>query len=510
MKNCNNIKKSILFFLILAMITSTFPLSVAAVESYDFANFTEEDAVSFVEACDIDIPTGLSQKEDFSSITLELILHSYYSPNVPFCFNFDLTQNYAEAIRAAVRSHMNLGATPAIASATSSYELQYNKVMNQDGEWDVTSGGYYNPNWVYYNCYAFAINRAERSNFYNHEGQYQPGDMSGSDSFGYDTTVNELADLVYDDLWTMGYNNIEVSSIMPTIDETQELICVRIAYGWDYHFMRYDLDTNAWYHKPGDTAVLKYNYTPSYDMLWYREYSRGYEWMYDPDDVDWGYYDSDIVFITYSKNQLNIGCDEETSRAQILSNKDIFYELNFETTGYYDIYLSSFYAFDYEIYDANFNVISYGRAIDEETSIYLNPNLNSGKYYLRMSFEKNVYTTSHSVDIAIEHSHEYSDYMYLNTKLHEQSCTCGLTYTQTHYVYADEIVDDRYATCQGCNHLLDLTTDLPTIIMSAAQVSVNGSYILPNGIVVLVEEDVEAYLAGTLQFYHPEDVPVTQ
>lgn len=46
--------------------------------------------------------------------------------------------------------------------------------------------------------------------------------------------------------------------------------------------------------------------------------------------------------------------------------------------------------------------------------------------------------------------------------------------------------------------------------MSATQVSINGSYILPNGIVVLVEEDVEAYLAGTLQFYHPEDVPVTQ
>ena len=47
-------------------------------------------------------------------------------------------------------------------------------------------------------------------------------------------------------------------------------------------------------------------------------------------------------------------------------------------------------------------------------------------------------------------------------------------------------------------------------IMSITKVSVNGSYIRSDGIVVLVDEDIEAYLAGTLQFYHPEDLPVTQ
>ncbi|MBQ4273751.1 MAG: hypothetical protein IJB94_02115 [Clostridia bacterium] len=47
-------------------------------------------------------------------------------------------------------------------------------------------------------------------------------------------------------------------------------------------------------------------------------------------------------------------------------------------------------------------------------------------------------------------------------------------------------------------------------IMSITQVSVNGSYIRSDGIVVLVDADIEAYLAGTLQSYHPDDVPVTQ
>ena len=46
--------------------------------------------------------------------------------------------------------------------------------------------------------------------------------------------------------------------------------------------------------------------------------------------------------------------------------------------------------------------------------------------------------------------------------------------------------------------------------MSITQVSVNGSYIRSDGIVVLVDEDIEAYLAGTLQFYHSENVHVTQ
>lgn len=38
----------------------------------------------------------------------------------------------------------------------------------------------------------------------------------------------------------------------------------------------------------------------------------------------------------------------------------------------------------------------------------------------------------------------------------------------------------------------------------------NGSYILPNGIIVLVDEDIEAYLSGTLVFYDKDDLPVVQ
>ena len=36
-------------------------------------------------------------------------------------------------------------------------------------------------------------------------------------------------------------------------------------------------------------------------------------------------------------------------------------------------------------------------------------------------------------------------------------------------------------------------------------VTLNGSYILPNGIIVLVDGDIENYLNDTLKFYCPND-----
>ena len=62
----------------------------------------------------------------------------------------------------------------------------------------------------------------------------------------------------------------------------------------------------------------------------------------------------------------------------------------------------------------------------------------------------------------------------------------------------------------GCRYLLDLRDDHYNSIASITQVSMNGSYILPGGIIVLVDEDVQAYLDGTLVFYHPDDIPATQ
>ena len=47
-------------------------------------------------------------------------------------------------------------------------------------------------------------------------------------------------------------------------------------------------------------------------------------------------------------------------------------------------------------------------------------------------------------------------------------------------------------------------------IITASNIFVVGSYILPNGIIVLVDEDIEAYENGTLVWYDKDDLPQTQ
>ena len=48
------------------------------------------------------------------------------------------------------------------------------------------------------------------------------------------------------------------------------------------------------------------------------------------------------------------------------------------------------------------------------------------------------------------------------------------------------------------------------LLFNITKYSINGSYILPNGIIVLVDEDIEAYENGTLVFYDKDNLPQTQ
>ncbi len=57
-----------------------------------------------------------------------------------------------------------------------------------------------------------------------------------------------------------------------------------------------------------------------------------------------------------------------------------------------------------------------------------------------------------------------------------------------------------------CGHIIP-SNALTANSMSITQFSLNGSFILPNGIIVLVDEDIEAYLNGTLVFYNKDELP---
>ena len=108
-------------------------------------------------------------------------------------------------------------------------------------------------------------------------------------------------------------------------------------------------------------------------------------------------------------------------------------------------------------------------------------------------------------------SHSYDYWVYLNPTTHISECTCGArgTTTAPHAFVAPDIFSLE-RVCVGCGYTKIAGSDIGQIILSIQKVSLNGSYILPDGNIVLVDEDVEAYLNGTLVFYDKDNLPVTQ
>ena len=102
------------------------------------------------------------------------------------------------------------------------------------------------------------------------------------------------------------------------------------------------------------------------------------------------------------------------------------------------------------------------------------------------------------------HEHEYNWAYYSKTQ-HIEKCACGIvgTVKRPHVLRSSDT--GRYRTCIECNALIDMNTGGGLINSTKVMVSLNGSYIMPNGIIILVDEDIDAYLNGDLIFYDPNE-----
>ncbi|MBR3876053.1 MAG: hypothetical protein IKJ25_04670 [Clostridia bacterium] len=92
-----------------------------------------------------------------------------------------------------------------------------------------------------------------------------------------------------------------------------------------------------------------------------------------------------------------------------------------------------------------------------------------------------------------------------NNSLHTVYCECGKEWTEPHVVSSGAYTSGKkYAPCLACGSLVTIGMTLhPTT--SALPRTENGSFILPDGIIVLVDEDIEAYFAGTLEFIYTDE-----
>ena len=531
-----------------------------------------------------------------------------------------------------------------VEASESAYTLQDSKVLDDNGDW-VKTGRTYNSHFQNYNCYAYAIGRVE-SKFYNINAglQYQPGDIFTNIEC-YDAYLSDNIDLfrctVIKDLNAMGYTNIEVSyNVMPTISENKELICLRMGYkyiiqenekiflGNDYHFMRYDYYTQAWYHKPGTSAILKYvnedgilqDGSLATNVPWSGEgvYEDGNARDREGNLIE---YTGDIVYITYDKHQIIVPdngtasesitiqggndfncctngtccCGRENCNHYVdngycccgifscgytnqntSSGKDVIYEIVIPESGDYTIQITtptvtynetSIANFNYEIYSYNMYNGDYdvlksgsgqsGSTFTETVNLTAYDDYNDGtqdwqyqayKHYIRLDFGR-ANTTDQSVNVSITHQHEYThnyekssillhkaycwcgdfeyqehdfsdgactlcnlahnheydSWVYYSNTYHIEKCSCGNVGTKksVHAVRTSE--PGRYKQCVLCGATVD-TFSSPSVILSKdTMVTENGSFILPNGIIVLANEDMEAYFDGTLEFQYPDD-----
>lgn len=98
-----------------------------------------------------------------------------------------------------------------------------------------------------------------------------------------------------------------------------------------------------------------------------------------------------------------------------------------------------------------------------------------------------------------EHTHSYTQlYKKYNSLQHRSYCLCG------EYILENHIV--RNSNPNTCIICLGPAGSGSSIIMSkkAQYITDNGSYISGDGIIVLVDEDIESYFDGTLKFYVKE------
>ena len=102
------------------------------------------------------------------------------------------------------------------------------------------------------------------------------------------------------------------------------------------------------------------------------------------------------------------------------------------------------------------------------------------------------------------HTHDYSDHYARETsRAHRSYCACGASMLSAHVVSGSSGGALGIKLCIFCGEIVTAgqsimsTTHLPH--------TENGSYIMPNGIIVLMDEDVEAYINGTLEFIYPTD-----
>ena len=104
-----------------------------------------------------------------------------------------------------------------------------------------------------------------------------------------------------------------------------------------------------------------------------------------------------------------------------------------------------------------------------------------------------------------EHEHTYGErYEWASETNHTSYCLCGESKIEGHVINQSAApFPGRLKVCLLCGGLA--SEGFSQMAVGSLPHTENGSYITPDGITVLADEDIEAFLNGTLEFIYPSD-----
>ncbi len=264
-----------LVFAITLMALSVFPAR-ALENPAILSDLPVEEQLEYLQEQGIEVPP-----ENVRFITV-LIPRFEMDPDYPIVISNPITYELAARVRDAVNRYYQRGSRPRPEAALAArYTLQ-----------DSTVAGSWSEDFLYYNCYAYALGRTD--------GHYWPGKFStvpNLSDFNLQDSIYNLACDVKADLKSASFSNrcVSMTTARPaSLSSGQSCICIRRGPD-DFHLMK--LNSSSWYHKPGGTNPLKYKYTPSVSRNWTDEAVLRGETI-----APTTYYDSTIYYFVYSKN----------------------------------------------------------------------------------------------------------------------------------------------------------------------------------------------------------------
>lgn len=199
------------------------------------------------------------------------------------------------------------------------------------------------------------------------------------------------------------------------------------------------------------------------------------------------------VLDNYAQNSYNLTSEELSIEKTIYPggsyfyNKNMFIKLNVNTSGNYSFVAHAInYSIDVKLYDSNFTEVSISKTyMDSNRRITFTKSLSTGEYYVRVS-SSNSEPQIVDLDIQPPHSHSYTTYSTYSSTKHKAICSCGSYVLEFHVVGSNS----RCILC-GANASAGIT---PFALNNVTYITENGSYMLPNGVIILVEADMDSFV----------------